>query len=117
MAYKLGIAFMLCAPTIAHSADNVYMELSCQNSTRVYFTLMPEISQGAIQVVNKVETKDGRYVSTRRNNENGHTFTFVGQNETYQIDYTLSSHFYLTVLKNGSPLQYKCEHITSRSFG
>jgi len=109
MTKTLGsIAMMLASiSTTAVAADNVYVNLSCENNITVNITLKKQEEVGWADLTTPNGTRRASFLMGGGNADGGDSLTFASRGIGFNVDYTADKKFTLKMISGGSG-EYSC---------
>lgn len=103
------ISLAIILSSTAQAADNVYVKLSCENNQYVDITLNNREQTGWANLTTQNGTKRADYFAGTSNNMGGDRLAFAARGIVFDIDYSASKEFFLTLISETGRTRYSCK--------
>ncbi|ENY5350688.1 TPA: hypothetical protein L8R78_003756 [Klebsiella aerogenes] len=109
MRKTIGLIAILLASssTTATAANNVYVQLSCENNTTVDITLKQQEQVGWADLSTPNGTRRAKFFMGAEDNDGVNSLTFSSLGIAFNINYTADKKFTLKMISGGSG-EYSC---------
>ncbi|HHP8475647.1 TPA: hypothetical protein ACSI6R_004129 [Klebsiella aerogenes] len=109
MRKTIGLISILLASssTTATAANNVYVQLSCENNTTVDITLKQQEQVGWADLSTPNGTRRAKFFMGAEDNDGVNSLTFSSLGIAFNINYTADKKFTLKMISGGSG-EYSC---------